>query len=211
MVRPLDVATQGAIRDRSRVIPRNFIAVTVRKLTSDDPVTFGFTDYGEDIVTNIIDGETGAATSWIFLGDNGPVLGLDPVPYKIGVEVDTTEVVLNHLHPGVQDMVRGHNCRNAKVQIHRGYLDPVSMLLVAAPRCRRLGQINGTPIVTPGLGGEGSITLRIVSKTRELTRTNPVKASAEFYQRRSNDQWGRYAGTAGQWPIWWGEDKGTTV
>lgn len=211
MVRPLDVATQGAIRDRSRIIPRNFVTVTVRDMETGDPVKFGFTDFGEDVTANIIDGETGSTISWTFLGDNGPIQGMDPVPYKIGVEVDTTEVVLNHLHPGVQSMVRGHNCRNAKVQIHRGFLDPTSMLLVAAPRCRRIGQINGTPILIPGVGGEGSVTLRIVSHTRELTRTNPVRASAEFYQRRSNDQWGKYTGTAGQWPIWWGEAKGTTV
>lgn len=211
MVRPLDVATQGAIRDRSRVIPRNFIAITVRDMEDGAPVRFGFTDYGEDVTASITDGKTGSAVSWVFLGDSSPIQGMDPVPYKVGVEVDTTEVVLNHLHPGVQEMVRGHNCRNAEVQIHRGYLDPSSMLLVAAPRCRRLGQINGAPIITPGVGGEGSVTLRIVSLTRELTRTNPVKASYEFYHRRDGDKWGKYAGTAGQWPIWWGEVKGTTV
>lgn len=211
MVRPLDIVTQLAVRDRSRIIPRNFVAITVRTLDGDEPVRFGFTDFGEDVITNIIDGESGLPTSWTFLGDSAPIQGMDPVPYKIGVEIDTTEVVLSQLHPGVQSMVRGHNCRNAKVQIHRGLLDPESMLLVAAPRCRRLGQINGTPIVTPGVGGSGSVTLRIVAQSRELTRVNPVRAGAEFYQRRSDDQWGKHTGTAGLWPIWWGEEKGTTV
>jgi hypothetical protein len=207
MVRPLDVATQGAIRDRSRIIPRNFVFCTVRTLDTDEAAVFGFCDFGEDVITNVIDGETGATVSRTFYGDNAPIRSLDPIPMKIGVEIDTTQVVLNHLHPVVQEMVRGHNCRNAKVQLHRGYLDPVSMLLVAAPRCRRLGQINGTPIVTPAVGGQGSVTLKIVSHTRELTRINPAKSSDETYRLRSGDRINKYAGTAGQWPIFWGEAK----
>ena len=207
MVRPLDVATQGAIRDRSRVIPRNFVFCTVRTLDTDEPVSFGFCDIGDDVITNVIDGETGSTVSRTFYGDNAPIRSMDPIPMKIGVEIDTTQVVLNHLHPIVEEMVRGHNCRNAKVQLHRGYLDPASMLLVAAPRCRRLGQINGTPILTPAVGGQGSVTLRVVSHTRELTKTNPIKSSDETYRLRSGDRINQYAGTAGQWPIFWGEVK----
>ncbi|HEV7345465.1 MAG TPA: hypothetical protein VGN60_07515 [Devosia sp.] len=206
MVRILDAATQGAVRDRSRIIPRDFIVCTV--LTFDgDEVTFGFTNFGDDVITNVIDGANGATVSHTFYGDNAPLTSMDPIPMHIGVEVDTTEVVLNHLHPVVEEMIRGHNCRNARVQIHRGYLDPASMLLVAAPRCRRLGQINGTPIVTPAVGGQGSVTLKIVSHTRELTRTNPVKSSDETYRLRDGDRINQYAGTAGQWPIFWGEAK----
>lgn len=210
MVRPLDAATQAAIRDRRAVVPRNFVLVgPVAPIAGGDAVLFGFTDFGEDIITNIVDGWTGETVSRTFLGDHGPIVGMDPMPLKIGVEVDTTTVELNQLHPGVQSMVRGHHCRNAKVQIHRGWLDPASMLLVAAPLSRRLGTINGTPIETPQVGGVGKVVLKVVSQARELTRTNPARASHEFYQRRSDDQWGRYAGTAASWPIFWGEEKDT--
>lgn len=208
MVRALDIDTQNAIRDRNAVVPRDFVVCTVRTLDTDEPVNFAFTTFGEDIITNVLDGVTGLAISYTFLGDNGPILSMDPIPYKIGVEIVTTQVVLNHLHAAVQDMVRGHNCRNATVQIHRGYLAPDSMLLAALPRCRRLGQINGTPIVTPAAGGRGTVTLKVVSQSRELTRTNSARTSDEFYRRRNGDRWGRYSGTAGQWPIVWGESKG---
>lgn len=206
MVRPLDVATQGAIRDRSRIIPRDFIFCTVLTFAGA-PVVFGFTNFGEDVIANVVDGETGTVRSVTFLGDNAPIVSMDPIPMKIGVEIDTTQVVLNHLHPAVQEMVRGHNCRNAKVQIHRGCLDPVSMLLVANPRCRRLGQINGTPILTPAVGGQGSVTLKVVSHTRELTRINPAKSSDEYYRLRGGDRINQYAGTAGLWEIFWGETR----
>ncbi len=207
MVRPLDVATQGAIRDPSRIVPVNFVLVTARTLDADAPVLFGFTDYGEDVVINIVDGETGATVSRTFYGDNAPIQKMDPIPLKIGLEANTVQVVLNHLHPVVQLMTRGHTVRNAKVQIHRGYLDPLSMLLVAAPRCRLLGQVNTNPMRVPAVGGQGESTLRIVSHTRELTRINTAKRSDETQRLRDGDRFRRYSGMKRE--IWWGDHKGT--
>jgi hypothetical protein len=210
MVRPLDIATQAAIRDRRAVIPRNFVLVgPVVPNAGGDAVLFGFTDFGEDIVLNIVDGWTGETVSRTFVGDNAPITAIDQMPLKIGVEIDTVQVTLNKLHPAVNAMVRGHRCRHARVQILRGWLSADSMLPVAPPRIRRLGKLNGDPITTPAIGGAGRVVLKVVSQSRETTRTNPVKASHEFYQRRGGDQWGRYAGTAGQWPIFWGEEKDT--
>lgn len=209
MVSSLDAATQTAVRDRSILIPRNFVLVTVKAI--GDPATttrFGFTDYGEDVTLNIVDGETGSTVSRDYFGDNQPILKMDPMPLKIGLEVDTTQVVLSQIDEHVQSMARGYDIRNANVQIHRGYLDPDSHLLVAAPRIRRLGQINGAPIMTPAAGGEGSITLKIVSHTRELTRINTAKRSDETQRRRgTGDRFRRYGGTAGKWEIFWGESQ----
>lgn len=211
MVRVLDVATQGAIRNRNAVVPRNFVLVgPVTPIAGGTAVYFGFTDFGEDVAVNVVDGLTGATVSRTYYGDHAPIVSLDSMPLRLGVEIDTVGISLAHLHPEVQSLVRGHNCRNAPVQVHRGWLDPASMLLVAAPRCRRLGQINGTPIETPASGGEGRVTLNMVSHSRELTRTNPAKAAGPFYARRMGDLWGQYSGTAGQWSIWWGEEKGSS-
>lgn len=209
MVRALDVATQTAIRDRRVLIPRNFVLVTAKDFDDDSDVLWGFTDYGEDVVLNIVDGETLATVSRTFLGDARPILKMDPIPLKIGLEVDTTQVVLSQIHAGVQEMARGHNCRNVKVQIHRGYLDPASMLLVAAPRCRRLGQINGMPIETPAIGGVGGITLKVVSHTRELTKTNTAKRSDETQRLRDGDRFRRYTGK--KFDVWWGETKSDDI
>jgi hypothetical protein len=184
------------------VIPRNFVLVT----KGED--SWGFTDYGEDVILNIVDGETGGTVSRSYYGDNAPIVSMDPMPLKIGLEVDTTEIVLGQLHPAVLDMVRGHDIRGAQVQVHRAYLSRVSMLPVAAPRIRRLGQVNGAPIETPAAGGFGSVTLQVVSHTRELTRINPAKRSDEQQRLRSDDRFRRYSGTAGKWEVWWGEARG---
>jgi len=210
MVKTLDVATQAAIRDRSRVIPRNFMVVLAKPLGGGEPVPFGFTDFGEDVLVNVIDGETGQTVGHTYYGDSAPIAKMDQIPLKIGLEVNNVQVELNPLHPVVQLMARGHDLRNVKVQIHRGYLSPESMLLVAPPRIRFLGQVNGAPERTAAVGGQSVRTLRLVSHTRELTRTNPAKRSDETQRLRGGDRFRRYSGVAGLWrrTIWWGEKGG---
>lgn len=206
-MRLLDIETLNAIRDRHAVIPRNFVLVVARSLVDGSAITFGFTDYGEDITTNIVDGRTGAVVSHVFYGDNSPITSIDPISLKVGLEVATTQVVLNPLHPVVELMARGHRLRNAPVQIHRGYLSRESMLLVAPPRCRRLGQVNGAPINTAAVGGTSRLTLKVVSVTRELTRLNSDMRGYESQQRRGGDQARKYNGTAHVWQSHWGEAK----
>lgn len=207
MVRVLDVATRTAGRDRSRVIPRNFLLVWAKPIGGGAEVPFGFSDMGEDYSVSILNGDTATVETYTFYGDNAPIKNMDPIPLKIGLEVDTTQVVLNHLHPVVQLMTRGHDVRNARAQIHRGYLDPESMLLVANPRCRRLGQVNTNPTRTGAVGAEGDTILRIVSHTRELTRVNTAKRSDETQRLRQGDRFRRYSGIAGKIEIFWGELK----
>jgi hypothetical protein len=83
------------------------------------------------------------------------------------------------------------------------------MQLVAQPRSRMLGQVNGAPESVAAAGGQSVRTIKVVSHTRELTRTNPAKKSDETYRLRQGDEFGRYAGTAGHWELFWGENKGS--
>jgi len=205
MVRVLDVATQTAIRDRRAVAPRNFVLIIAEALVGGALETFGFTDYGEDVITNVIDARTGATVSHTFYGDNAPLIGMDRIPLKIGLEVATTQVLLNPLHPVVELMARGHNLRNAAVQIHRGWLSLESQLLVAPPRPRRLGQVNGAPITTAAAGEQSRLVLKVVSGTRELTELNPTRRSDESQKRRNGDRARKYNGTAHLWQSRWGE------
>lgn len=206
MVRSLDSSTQSAIRDPSKIIIRNFVSVNA--LDGDgDLVQYGFTDWGENVTLNVIDGRTGATVSRNYAGDGGPIMGIDPIPLRVGIEIPTVQVTLSQIHSVVQDMVRNHNIRGVEAQIHRAYLDPVSYQPVAAPRCRLLGFVNGAPITTPEAGNMGGVVLQITSHTRELTRTNPAKRSDETQKLRSNDRFRRYGSVAGEWDIFWGQDK----
>lgn len=206
-MRTLDTATLDAIGDRGGVVLVNFVLVTAKDAEGDGQF-FGFTDYGEDVAVNVIDGLTGDEVNRTYYGDNAPLQGMDPIPMRVGIdEVTTTQVVLNPHHDVVQLMYRGHDCRNAPVQIHRGYLSRESHLLVAAPRIRRLGWVNGAPEELAPAGGVSRLRLEVVSVTRELTRINPARRSDETQRLRSDDRARRYSGTAYQWQIFWGEAK----
>ncbi len=206
MTRTLDLATQNAIRDPGKIIIRNLVLVDAKD-PEGDLVRFGFTDYGENITINIVDGRTQSVVSRDYFGDAGPLINIDHIPLEIGLSIPTVQVVLSQLHNEVQDMVKNHIIRNVQVQIHRAYLDPNSMQPVSNPRCRLLGMINGAPVDTPAAGETGSVTLKCVSHTRELTRINPSKRSDETQRLRDGDRFRRYGGVAGQWEIFWGEEK----
>jgi len=209
MVRVLDVDTQTAIRDPGKIIIRNTVLVDAID-PGGDVVRFGFTDFGEDITVNIIDGRTQTEVSRTFYGDSGPLISIDPVPLQMNIDIPTVQVILSQIHSQAQAMVRSNNIRNVQAQIHRMYLDPESMQPVAPPRCRFLGIVNGAPIETPAYNGGGSITLRITSHTRELTRTNPAKRSHETQKLRT-DNFRRYSTVAGDWEIFWGEKSAKTT
>lgn len=208
-MRTLDAPTQAAIRDRKGEVHREFVHFVVKNLTTGAPVEFGFTNYGEDVSVTVVDGETLAPVVRTYYGDNSPILRIDPVPYRIGLQVDTTTLDLSPIHPIVEQMVRGHNCRGATVQIHRGYFSLSSMGLVANPLCRRLGLINGLPMLTPAIGGQGSMSIKVVSHTRELTKFNPAKRSDAQQKLRSGDRFRKYVGVAHRVEFHWGEVDGT--
>lgn len=204
-MRSIDVNTQAAITDRSAIAPVNFVLVTARAFGGGSFVSFGFTDWGEDITTNIVSGTTGATVSTAFSGDESPILKIPPIPLKIGLQIDTIEVTLNHLHPAVESMARGYDLRNVPVQIHRGYRDNVTGQLVAAPRPRFVGFVNGAPIETGPIGGRGSLRLKVVSSMRELTRVGSYKYSDESQRLRSGDRFFRYTDNTKDLPVFWGE------
>lgn len=206
MVRVLDIDTQAALRDRRGLVVRNFIVVTAKDRETGEPVVRGFWDDVETVVLNVVSGETGAEVSRTFVGD-GAVVSIDPIPMRIGLEVRTIQIVLSQVHDAVEQLIRGDDPRGAKVEIYRGFYDLGTQLLVAPPRIRFLGKVNEAPIETPAAGGEGSAVLRVVSHTRELTRTNPAKKSDEEQRKRSGDRFRRYTGVVKEWPIFWGEER----
>jgi len=66
-----------------------------------------------------------------------------------------------------------------------------------------------TPIDTPAAGGHGSITLAIVSHTRELTKKNTARRSDESQRLRGGgDRFYQYCDTPRTWPVSWGEIEG---
>lgn len=207
MVRDLDSNTRLAIRSRSALIIRDFVTITAKD-DDDNPVVFGFWNDSGTINANVIDGQSGLVVQREFTGD-GALLKMDTIPLKADMSVRTVQFKLSLIHPLVREMHLGHNLRFAPVEIHRGHLDLNTHDLVSAARPRMVGKIDGAPKDVPAIGGKGSITIRVVSHTREATRTNTAKRSDETHRLRSGDRFRADAGVVGDWSIFWGENEGT--
>lgn len=204
LIRTLDVDTQNAIRDRNVIVPRDFIVFRAKTRDTGDESLRCFWNEPETVTTNVLE-LGGDVVSHTFSG--GAIQKMDSIPQRIGIEVRTIQIELSALDNEVKNLIRGDDPRGAVVEIYRGYLSPVSFLLVANPRLRFLGKVNGAPITTPSVGGTAKVVIKVISHTRELTFINGAVKSDFEQKKRSGDKFRRYAGRVKSWPIYWGIKK----
>ena len=168
--------------------------------------TFGYWKGLGNVTVTVTSAIDGGSESRSYVGD-GAIVDVDPVIYSLGLEVRDISVNLSQIHATVQDMVRGNDIRHAQVEFHIGILDASTGALVANPLPYWLGYVDGAPIETPADGGEGSVTLKMVSCTADLTRSNTAKKSDETQKLRSGDRFRKWADSAGGIKVWWGEAR----
>ena len=56
----------------------------------------------------------------------GTLLSIGDITKSVGLDVYNVSVSLSNISPFVQNMVRGENIRNGRVEIHRGIIDPLT-------------------------------------------------------------------------------------
>ena len=153
----------------------------------------------------VLDPATGGSVNRVYRG-MGALVEVSPVVLVSGLTVQTVSISLNHLDPEIVALMQAYDLRRAAVELHRGFLDPVSMRLVAPAVPRFSGFVDEAPLTTPAEGGEGSIELICASHTQDLTRSSSAKRSDADQRRRSaTDGFFRHAATVGQWTITWGQ------
>jgi len=210
MARSEDPNTHNYLHSRQGVIPRAFVWVTGKNRSTGSTETLGLWGGLDTVDVTVISGVTQLPVQRTYHAA-GALLGVGTITRTPELEVRTLPVSLSQISEAVQLLVRGYDVRHAPIEIHEGYLDRESRLLIAPPIIDFVGWINGAPINTPAAGGKGSIVLDCVSHSRMLTRTNPAKKSHETQKRRSNDQFRKYNSVANQWQYWWGEREGETM
>lgn len=178
------------------------------KDSGGSPKTFGFWAGLGNITVTVVSAIDGTNESRNYIGD-GALKSIDSVIYSLGLEVRDIQCTLSQIHASVQDMLRGNDIRHAQVEVHVGVRDSSTGAFVANPLPYWLGYVDGAPLETPADGGEGSLTLKMVSAAVDLTRTNTAKKSDETQKLRSGDRFRRYADTAGKVKIWWGTNRGS--
>lgn len=136
----------------------------------------------------------------------GNVLQVPDIEASIGIEVRTYQIGLSAISPEVEMLIRGYDPKFAPVEIHRAEFDDAGNLLGEPERIFK-GTVDGTPIITPAIGGEAVATLDVVSNARMLTRHPGVTKSDQVQRARAGDRFRRWGSIAAEVPIVWGGKK----
>ncbi|CAD7055481.1 hypothetical protein RHAB21_00726 [Pseudorhizobium halotolerans] len=197
-------AVQSAATDAG-LITRLAVWVVAKNRATGLPEPIGVWDGDEDIALSVIDGETNQVVTRPYYG-GGNLLTVSEIPRTSDFTVQTVSIDLSQLATVAQLVTRTHDVHRAHVEIHEILLHPETGQPVAADLPLFLGIVDGMPIKTPRIGGEGRATLKCVSEVMSmLTRTNPEKASYEAQKLRGGDEWNLYAGVIETWDLPWGQ------
>lgn len=191
----------------------NFISFKVKDIDAPANLTWCHFCSADDTMTvTVTDPDTGAAASRTFLG-GGHLVSMGDLTRSEGAVVRSQTLVLSGASSSVLDMVFGYDCREAGFQWFIGEVDQDTGLLVDAPVCEFVGQVNtidlsdGALAVNGGSGAESQIPVTLDSLAAMLLARNYDMRSLDVSKGRSGDLFFEHAGNAHHWRVWWGKDK----
>lgn len=203
-MRDNDPSVSAHLQSRQGVNPRSLVWITAKNRATGVAESLGFWNGDDTVDVAVISGTTGLPVTRTYHGW-GALLSIDPVPLVSDLSIRTIQIGLSPISEEVRLAIRQYDARLAPIEVHRGFLGPDNQILIANPRPRFVGWVNGAPIDTPAAKGEGKVALSVVSHTRALTKINPAKRSDETQKLRGNDRFRKYSDVAGQWTFFWGE------
>lgn len=207
MTRSLSSNNYAALQGR-RLVARDFVWFIVRDIATGNPVTDGYWSDVGTIDAEVIDPESGALVTRTFYGA-ASLISISDIPLVSNLTVQTVTLKLAQVADRVNDLVRGYDCKQGKVQIWRGLFDPSTRVLVDPAIPRFAGTIDAAPITTPREGETGDVTLTCTANTQELTRSNPdTRSDASQRLRSATDAFYRHTATVIDWEQYWGKDPG---
>jgi hypothetical protein len=208
-VRSLPAATYDALAARI-LMPRDFIWFVVRDRSTGAAVTDGYWSDIGSIDAQIIDPDTGGVTTRNWAGA-GSLISISDIPLVSNLTVQNITVTLSQVADRVNNLVRGYDCKQGRVEIYRGLFDPASRKMVAPAAPRFVGTIDEAPITTPKEGDSGDVSLTCTSNTIELTRMNPdTRSDASQKMRNPSDAFFADVAVVGTWQHFWGRAGGPT-
>lgn len=206
-VDPSFLAALQNARERG-IVPRKLVTVTGKEFVSGEAERLSFWTGDEDLTMTVNSGLNGLPSNRLFYGNVNMMVS--PIARVSTLTIQTVTISFSQIAAPVQQLVRGLDIRLAKVEIWEALLDPTSRFLVSVPPLVFLGEVAGSPITTPSIGGEGGVEISAQSDAiAMLTRKNPLKSSFEAQKRRSSnpnnpDEWGKYSAVVKQWEVPWG-------
>lgn len=208
MTRSISAENYTALQAR-RLIARDFVWFIVRDRATGNPVTDGYWSDVGTITADVIDPDTGSTVSRTFVGASG-LISISDIPVVSNLTVQTITIALAQVADRVNDLVRGFDCKQGKVQVFRGLFDASTRAMVAPAFPRFAGTIDEAPITTPKEGDSGNVILTCTGNTQELTRSNPdTRSDASQKLRDSTDDFFVHVATVADWQQYWGKDSGS--
>lgn len=204
-----DISTENATALAARrLVARDFLWVVARNRDTGDPVPDGmWSDAGTKTV-DVINPDSGSSEARTYYGA-GTLVAISDIPLVANLTVQTVTIVLSQVHERVETLVRTYDCKQARVEIHRGLFDPSTRVLVAPAECRFVGFVDSIEIKTPTENEAGSVTLTCSSHTQEMTRSNPDTRSHESQLLRdATDTFYIDTAVVGSWEHFWGKTSG---
>lgn len=201
--------------------PANLAAINARTLSFADFLTFYVRDIEDDSIVmdcmwsgyitmeaEVIDPDTGSADLRTFVGA-GDLVQISDIPMTSNLTVQRVEVVLSQVSERVNDLIRGYDVKQKRVEVHRGWFDPRTRRMVGPAEPMFVGFIDEVNIHTPAEGGDGGVVVTCVSHTQEITRYNPDTRSHESQIIRDpTDTFMVYAATEPERSHVWGQAVG---
>lgn len=203
----LSSANQAALAARE-FMARDFITIVGREIGTTTPAPFFFWSDAGTVTAGVIDPDTGLPEDRPFYGTFG-LVAVGDIPRVSNATVQTVPVLMSLIDPVIEAMIRGHDLKQARIEIHRGLFDPATRRMVDAAYLRFVGFVDEVTIPTPAEGDEAAATLTCNSHSQEMTRSNPDTRSHESQILRSpTDNFFQDAATVGDWELFWGRKSG---
>jgi hypothetical protein len=172
-----NTAAQNLLAADAPLQLRQLVWVTgLTRISDGATVTYGVWS-GEDHETLTVESQ-----SRLYYGGAGSLV-LPPITYKVGTEIGRLSIGLT-INDETENLVRGHQTFNRPVEVHIAMYNPTDKSFVDAKRYFK-GFIGGTPLITPPVGGQSSLTIDCFSQARKGTKTVTGLKSRESQILRS--------------------------
>jgi hypothetical protein len=204
-MRSFSTTLQNALLNR-KIVFRDFLWIIPRDFSSGDPSPYGFWSGTTNIAAQVVNPLSGSAIERDFEGA-GALISISDIPAVSGTAVQTVTITFSQVSPGAQNIVRGYDLKQARVEIYSGYFDTNTRALLEPAFCRFQGFVDTAPLVTPAENSEGSLTLTCTSHAQELTRSNPDTRSDDSQKslRNASDGFFKDVAAVGEWNVDWGQ------
>ena len=206
-MRSLSSENFAALQAR-RLVARDFLWIVARDPDTGAPVPDGMWSDVGNVSAAVIHPDTGLPVTRDWYG-SGTLVQISDIPAVANLSVQAVTIRMSQVADHVQTLVRQYDCKQARVEIYRGLFNPDTRQMVAPAQCRFVGFVDEIEINTPSENEEGSVEMRCVSHTQEMTRSNTETRSHESQKLRDDtDTFFVDASTAGEFEIFWGSVKG---